>query len=127
MSEERNAGKRLLILFLAIVVPLALAVSLSGCDQRDDRYRTAISVETRWYEIIDYNPPKRFYVTLKDVDTGEIFYDVYVSKRCYGLPQNLVGTRWEMKAWKYQGRYGFHTEVVGAQCERFRHGRYRLQ
>lgn len=42
------------------------------------------------FELVEIDPPKRFYVTLKDVETGEIFIE-YVSKRCSSYDRNKIG------------------------------------
>lgn len=108
----------------ASVIPAMLLVILMlfvvGCDQRSKG--DVVSVTTDWYEVISYDPPKRFYVTLRNVETGAVHHNVYVSKRCSGLPANLVGSRWEMKTWTYLGENGKYSEVVGANCQRFRTG-----
>lgn len=58
------------------------------------------------YEVIDINPPKHFSLTLKNVDTGEIFDSVAISKRCQyweNLKMNSVVT-FEEETFKYEKR-----------------------
>lgn len=38
--------------------------------------------QIRRFELIDWNPPKHFYVTFKDVETGYVYEHQYVSKHC---------------------------------------------
>lgn len=44
--------------------------------------------ELRRFELVHWNPPKHFYVTLRDVAGGALYEDVYVSKHC-NLASNL--------------------------------------
>ncbi len=47
-------------------------------------------------ELVDFNPPKRFSVKLKDVET-EVPYGVYVAKRCSGYEAKAIkGSRFKM-------------------------------
>lgn len=58
------------------------------------------------YEVIDIHPPKHFSLTLKNVDTGEIFEGVAISKRCQyweNLKMNSVVT-FEEETFKYEKR-----------------------
>lgn len=70
---------------------LILAVSfLSACDTPEK----ITSVQHK-YEVIGIDPPKRFYIDLKNVETGEIFRSIYISKRCsywQNLKMNSVWT-----------------------------------
>lgn len=58
-------------------------------DQYDKRFaddpvitRTEDGGEIRRFILVTWNPPKHFYVTLKDVQTGEVYPSRYVSKHC---------------------------------------------
>lgn len=44
--------------------------------------RTNISTEVRRFELVSWNPPKHFYVTLEDVQSQQVWKSVYVSKHC---------------------------------------------
>lgn len=63
--------KKLSILFLAI--------ALTGCTV--DKVVSTTST-TRDYTLVAKDPPKHFYVDLKDNQTGEVLNRVYVSKHC---------------------------------------------
>lgn len=106
--------------FWPVVITAAIVFFLTGCEEKP--HRQAESVTADWYEVVDYSTYLRFRVDLRNVETGELFTDVYVSKECEGLPENFIGSRWEMKTWTYRGDKGLYSEVVGAQCERFRTG-----
>lgn len=43
---------------------------------------TIVKAEVRRYELLDYDPPKHFYVELRDVKTNQVYQRVYVSKHC---------------------------------------------
>lgn len=51
--------------------------------------RTEDGTEVRRFILVTYNPPKHFYVTLKDVETGTVYESQYVSKHC-NAHHNLV-------------------------------------
>ena len=44
--------------------------------------RTELGTELRRFELVSWNPPKHFYVTIKDVQTGQLYEGQYVSKHC---------------------------------------------
>jgi hypothetical protein len=44
--------------------------------------RTELGSEVRRFELVDWNPPKHFYVTLEDAQTGYRHENQYVSKHC---------------------------------------------
>jgi len=50
-----------------------------------------LGTELRRFILVSYNPPKHFYVTLKDVETGHVFERVYVSKHCNSHRDNKLG------------------------------------
>lgn len=44
--------------------------------------RTDGPIEIQRYMLVDWNPPKHFYVTLKNMKTGHVVENAYVSKHC---------------------------------------------
>jgi len=53
--------------------------------------RTNLPTELRRYELVAYNPPKHFYVSLEDVKTHNVFRRIYVSKHCNSASSNKIG------------------------------------
>lgn len=71
--------KKLLFVFIA-------SIFLSGCIDSEPDYTKVVD-----YQITYVKKPKRMYVTLKDVTTGEEF-ERYVSKRCVNWRHVVVGS-----------------------------------
>lgn len=44
--------------------------------------RTNIATAIRRFELVSWNPPKHFYVTLEDVESHDVYSSIYVSKHC---------------------------------------------
>jgi len=44
--------------------------------------RTNIATAIRRFELVSWNPPKHFYVTLEDVESHDVYTSIYVSKHC---------------------------------------------
>lgn len=51
--------------------------------------------------VVDYNPPKHFYVTVQDDITGEN-KEFYISKRCYGVSSDIIGMKLTVNKKKYE-------------------------
>lgn len=63
--------------------------------------RTDVGVEIRRYELVGWNPPKHFYVTLEDVQTHEVYGSVYVSKHCNSAYSLKKGEEYNITVTKY--------------------------
>lgn len=74
-------------LLKTLFIFVTVIIATSSCD---DCYYLKSS-EYRKFELVQINPPKRMYVTLKDVETGEIHKNIYVSKRCSNWENNKIG------------------------------------
>jgi hypothetical protein len=61
------------------------ALLLAGCGGNS---YNLIGHEVRQVEVVSHKPPKRFYVTLKDVQNGHV-EEVYVAKRCWGFEDKV--------------------------------------
>ncbi len=60
---------------------ILLISTIIGCSKQQSP-RQLDKDEVRQYVLLHKNPPKHFYVDLKDVLTGKIYNNVYVSKHC---------------------------------------------
>lgn len=80
--------KRLILLAFA-------AFALVGCDSALDR--KVVSEKWKKYQIIGINPPKHFYITIRDVETGQVFKDLYISKHCNSWRKGRI---WEINTFK---------------------------
>lgn len=59
--------------------------------------------ETRAFQLVEVNPPKHFYVDIKDVETGATNTDVYVSKHCNSWRETaVVGNTYRIVVEKYR-------------------------
>ena len=63
------------------------------------RYNHEVKVER--YRLVSYNPPKHFYVTLKNVKTNEVFESVYVSKHCNSASSLKLGEEYNIRSQRY--------------------------
>lgn len=56
------------------------------------------------YEVIGIDPPKHFYLDLKDKQTGQLFNHVYVSKHCFEWQNLKLGSvySFEEVTYKYE-------------------------
>lgn len=57
-----------------------IAVLLCGCSCEEQHDWRLVEASRTEYELVAWNPPKHFYVDLKDVNTGEIHRGLYISK-----------------------------------------------
>lgn len=73
------------LLFLALLV-----IGLTGCDLAALK-TNVVDRKAKQYVLVGINPPKRFYVTLRDIETGRIIKDLYVSKRCSSWKKARIG------------------------------------
>lgn len=87
---------------------LALAAVVSGCGPAGQE----VHREDREYEVTSINPPKRMYVSLKDVRTGARYNDISVSKRCSGWQSLKVGSKWVLPEVTYQHGDGSRSKRV---------------
>ena len=95
------------MMFSTIAVSTAVAM-LAACTPAQK-----ISEETRAYTLLDYNPPKRFYVDLKDNKTGEVFKNIYVSKRCSNHKNLQIGATYDLTRVTYQKGQEQFTQFKG--------------
>lgn len=75
-------ARPLLIAVLSFVIGFLLA----GCEQR-----RLVDTEIKEYTLVDVRPPKRFYITLMDKKTGQVYKNLYVSKRCSAWKKAVIG------------------------------------
>lgn len=76
---------------------LATLVLLTGCNHGE-----LVETTTQTFEVTHVDPPKHFRVTLKNVDSGQVFEDVYVSKRCSRWKEVPVGTELRLVVGTYR-------------------------
>lgn len=90
------------------VLVLMLAASLSGCGLGG----TEVHREDREFVVTNINPPKRMYISLKDVRTGAHYNDISVAKRCSGWESLKVGSKWFLPEVTYQHNDGSRSKRV---------------
>ena len=102
------------------------AVLLTGCVQQ---YKV-IGTEFLTVKLVDYDPPKHFYVSLEVLSTdstaqyrteiGAKFDRIRVSKHCSGISRDKIGTTFKVPVIRYQStvpddpeiKYDFDTGVI---------------
>lgn len=104
------------------IIGLAL---LSGCMEP----RTVVGTEYLTVKLVDYDPPKHFYVHLEVIGTnstapyrtevGTHFESVYVSKHCSGISKDRIGTVFTIQALRYKTdpndpeiKYDFDSDTI---------------
>lgn len=89
-------------------------VLLSGCDNRVE-----VDRQVKEYEVIGIRPPKRFYVDLQDVQTGQIHEREYVSKRCSNWKRLKMSSKWQFTEITYRddkGNISYRIDGVHGLC-----------
>ena len=81
-------------MMIAALVCLSL---LTGCSRGE-----LVETSQQTFEVTHVKPPKRFYVTLRNVDTGQVFEDVYVAKRCSRWEEVPVGSHLTLTVGTYR-------------------------
>lgn len=54
------------------------------------------TTEMRTFEVTEVKRPKHFRVSLRDVETGQNFSRLHVSKRCHNWRKTKVGSQWQL-------------------------------
>ncbi len=62
-----------------------------GRNTRVEEPVVVTGTEIRRYRLVSYNPPKHFYVTIKDLQTNQTYESLYVSKHCNNHATNKLG------------------------------------
>lgn len=65
--------------------------------RQEDLPIEAVKTEIRRYSLDAVNPPKHFYVTLRDVQTGQMYESTYVSKHCNNYASNKLGAEYNLQ------------------------------
>lgn len=94
------------------------ALFLAGCGLKDK----VVDIQDKMYEVVEIKPPKHFYITLKDVETGEIYKRLYVSKRCSSWKKLEKGSQWAFREFTYEGKKGQYkkVEVDSTFCDKLK-------
>lgn len=102
------------------------ALLLTGCTQQYN----VLGAELLKVKLVDYDPPKHFYVTVEVIGTnstaeyhteiGTKFDRIWVSKHCSGISRDKIGTIFTVPVIRYQStdqddteiKYDFDTGVI---------------
>lgn len=82
---------------LTMTAALVCLGLLAGCNRGE-----LVETTQQTFEVTHVNPPKHFHVTLRNVDTGQVFEDIYVSKRCSRWEEVPVGTTLTLSVGTYR-------------------------
>ena len=81
----KNSEKEDLYLLLPLIFILLIGFIIVGCvvyQGYESGSRVVISREYKNYEVVGINPPKHFYLDLKETKSGYVYKHIYVSKHC---------------------------------------------
>lgn len=93
-----------------------MALFLTACGGED---YVVISRSIKQYEVVRIDPPKHFFVDLKDIETGFVYKRQKVAKRCGSWRNLRIGSTWTFTEVTYKnGRTGI--ENVRSLCARLR-------
>jgi hypothetical protein len=93
-----------------IITILAVALCVALVNKIDfSKYHPIKEIkESHKFTVIDVDPPKRFYITVQDNETGVIYRHMYVSKRCAFYSTKVpIGSVWKfdlITKYYYDGR-----------------------
>lgn len=97
------------------VLLASIALGLTACGLAPTSHS-----ESRMFEVTKTVPPKHFTVDLKDVETGQVFRRVYVSKRCWSWRKVAIGSTWALRVTTYTYEDGEKRVFINARvlCQR---------
>ena len=106
---------RLLPVFILAIIAVWL---LQGCERRPPD--PVVSVQKKWFTVVDIRLPKHFYVSLREEGTNYVFKDQYVDKNCDDVDKLRVGSRWQFEEVTYQGENSQYSELrnMDSFCDR---------
>lgn len=96
---------------LVLVWIFAVVCLLSGCEAGSPPDKL-VGREYRQYELMELDPPKHVYITIKDVKTGYVWQRLYVSKHCNSWRDIPVGSVWGFELATYEKADGSRYSVV---------------
>lgn len=102
-EDEDSCPKALKIIgvvFIALVMLLLSFLIYYSLFVRGSEKITAFGTKT--YRVVAIDPPKHFYVTLFDVDAGEVAGKFYVSKHCSGWQKLKLNSEWQFDYTLYE-------------------------
>lgn len=115
MTKENkvNTDDDIKTLFGAFCVVFIVIFAAIGIFYLVNGEKVVLETHIQKYEVIGINPPKHFSLELRNVDTGEVFEGVAISKRCQyweNLKMNSI-VSFEEETFKYEKRDHKQKEV----------------
>lgn len=95
-----------------LVIAAALTVAACGVSTHYEDTGQLTGYETRKVEVTYIDPPKRFSVNVRDVESGQMFNNVAYSKRCYSYDRYKVGAVLTVPFAVYTKKNGEQTRVL---------------
>lgn len=104
MNSERIVNPAVAVFAFLLLATVVFALHSVYVESVEDAKHIKLEKsESRMFELIKVDPPKRFYVDLKDVETGEVTTRLYVSRRCYNWRQTaVVGNNYRVRVETYR-------------------------
>lgn len=79
-----------LVLLVLLGANAFLFYSIYARNREDAKHIKLEKSETRTFRLVGVDPPKHFYIDIKDVETEEVTNYVYVSKHCNSWRETAV-------------------------------------
>lgn len=89
----------LLVMVFMVIMPLTYIFHpgfKSAIDEGRIYEEQETTPELRRFTLLHMNPPERFYVTLEDVQTKQVYPSIYVTKRCSRYAQNKLRSEYNL-------------------------------
>lgn len=112
----KKSNKEDLMLSLPLFFMVLVGIVILGCiiyQGYENGSRVVISREYKNYEVVGINPPKHFYLDLKETKTGYVYKHIYVSKHCNNwrkLPLHSV-FMFEEVIYKYEKKPDHYVDI----------------
>lgn len=86
------------VLLVVFVFCATFSIASSIEENKKTTSETTLKIETRKLRLVDFNAPKHVYASLIDMETGDYFGHVYISKHCNSWRENvLIGKEYDIK------------------------------
>lgn len=96
ISTNMLAGVLAGLGFIFAIVWMVMTVRSSNVEAEANK-PVLVGTEIRRFILVSANPPKHFYVTLKDLQTGDTYERLYVSKHCNNYRPDQIGLEYNVQ------------------------------
>lgn len=108
IGRKQRGGATAGSLFALACLVIAV-LTLAGCERRPPD--PVVSSGWEEYELVDWDPPKHFYIAIRSVRHGEFHKSLYVSKHCGAARHLRKGSRYRLLRTVYKGENSNYVKV----------------